>query len=107
MAEKYVMEEFEKQPYEAFFIAGDFDDVLEDGEVINESSSLVTAVDKEGTDATFIVLEGATKTIVGTVLKVRCKGGDETLSKYKITFRILTDVGNKWEIDCKMKVKER
>ena len=106
--EKYIMEEFEKQPYEAFFIAGDYVDVLKEGEAILLPSSTATAVDNTGGDRTGEVLELSTMAIhEDTMLKVRCRAGEEDLSKYQITFRILTDAGNKWEIDCRMKIKER
>jgi len=106
MVDNIVIEEFEKQPYEEFFVAGDYSTVLDDDETLVLAQCVVSAVDKGGTDASSAVLDLPTMDVDGPYLKVRCRAGDPSLSKYKITFRCVTSEGNKWEIDVKMKVKE-
>lgn len=102
------MESFQKQPYEAFVIAGDFASVIQTGEAINEANSTVIAADKTtGDDMTIEVIMPGSKTVDGTQLKAQVKGGVSGVT-YKVTFRIETDAipANKWEIDVLMKVKE-
>lgn len=100
------MESFGKQPYEAFVIAGDYKDVLESTESLILGSSAVSAMDKDGVDASADVLVDATKTVDGPLLKMRCKAGTMAKQPYKITFRTVTDQNNKWEIDVRMRIKE-
>jgi len=107
------VETFTKQSYEQFYIAADLVDVLEDDEAIDLDTTTVTAVDKDNEDATSDVLQPATKALAdspdgGTnnMVKIRVQAGDEDLSKYKITFRMPTDLNNKWEVDVGMKIKE-
>lgn len=102
------MESFQKQPYEAFVIAGEFASVIQTGEAINEVNSTVTAVDKPaGDDMTSVVITTGSKSVDGTQLKAQVRGGVSGTT-YKITFRAETDATppNKWEIDVLMKVKE-
>ena len=98
---------FEKQPYEEFVIAGDFTTVLAAAESITLATSVVTAVDKNGDDATVDVLEADSESVVGHQFRARCKGGTEELSPYQITFKIVTSLSNKWEIDVIMNIEEK
>lgn len=102
------IESFAKQSWEEFVVAGSIEDVVASGELIDLSPSLVIAEDKEGVDVSTTVLDQLTKTKDDTLhyLKIRCKAGAEASSPYKITFRVDTDQGNRYEIDVKMKVKE-
>lgn len=93
---------FEKEPWESYLISGDFQNVIEDsGESIVLGSSTVTAVDKDGTDASADILDGAPSTL-GDYLTIRVKEGTLANSPYEITFRITTTLGNKWEMDVEM-----
>jgi len=109
----------EKQSYEEYFIHGDFSDVMESGEIIQDATWSVTAedagvVDDEGNYTT--PPEDATDTVTdqGSIyadekkLYVRIKGGseDEGKSPYHITFKVVTSLGNKWEVDGQIKIKE-
>jgi len=96
---------FSKQPYEEFFWGADFSDVLDtDNESILLASSSIAAVDSTGeTDDTVYYL--ATLMIVSlTILAVRVKAGTAALSSYKLTYKITTSSGNKYEKDVFMSV---
>lgn len=108
-----------KQPYEKFFIGVDFTLALEETEDIDLGSSAVTAVDKDGDDATSIIIESGSKQIDtaepedvpytpqdDAMLSARVQGGIEDDSPYKLTYRIVTTAGNQYEKDVKLKVKE-
>lgn len=109
-----------KQPYEKFFIGVDFTQALEADEDIDLSNSSVTAVDKDGDDATSTIIESGSKTIDTAIegdvpytpqddamLSARVQDGSEAESPYKLTYRIITTAGNKYEKDLKLKVKEK
>lgn len=100
------IDEFEKQPYESFLVAGDYRKVLDEGESLILSQSLITASDRSGVDASSVVLELSTKTVIGSQLKVRCRSGDLSKSPYLITFRVITDMANKWEVDGRMVITD-
>lgn len=96
---------FVKQPWEEFYIAADFSLVLGATETIVEGTSTVTAADYDGNDVTSDLLESGSEQVDGDYYKVRCKGGvDKT--NYKITFKAITSLDNKYELDVRMKVKE-
>lgn len=107
------IESFQKQNYEQFFIAGDLVNVLEDNESIDIDNTAITAIDSDGDDASADILQGATKALddspdggTNNMVKIRVQEGLEANSPYKITFRIPTNLDNKWEIDVKLKLKE-
>ncbi|MHA1224095.1 MAG: hypothetical protein ACTSP3_12765 [Candidatus Heimdallarchaeaceae archaeon] len=107
------VESFTKQNYEQFFIAGDLVDVLETGENIDLSNTTITSVDKDDNDVTTTILQAATKVLgdspnggTNNTVKIRVQAGVEAESPYKITFRIPTDLNNRYEIDLKCKIKE-
>ena len=94
---------FTKQSYEDFPISADFSKDMATGETL--ISQTITAIDNAGDDATASILstptnDGATQALI------RVFAGTEALSPYKVTFRVVTSIGNKWELDIKMKVKE-
>jgi hypothetical protein len=99
--------EFKKQPYEQFFLAANFANVMDtDVENIDLSNSTVIAEDVSG-DADNTVFDIGSKAIESdTKLKVRIYAGTEAKSPYKFTFRILTTQNNKWEKDVSMSVEE-
>lgn len=99
------MEKFKKQPYEEFIIGADFSANFDTGTTV--SSQVVSATDKNGLDATATVTDQGTVSNDGaSVVNVLVRGGDPLLQPYKITFRIVDSVSNKWELDVKMEVKE-
>jgi hypothetical protein len=104
MDRKPTVSVFYKQPDEKFVIAGDFTDELTTGEAISVSSSDISAVDSDGNDATSTVLSG--KEVDGAYLKTTVLAGTENGGPYKITFKAVTDLGNVWEIDVRMKIAD-
>ena len=103
--------EFFKQPYESMVAYGGFTNVMEDGETITLGSSTATALDIDEVDASSDILQG-TPAIYNDAdgnpfrLGIRVVAGVETKSPYKITFKILTNLNNKWEVDCFLNVEE-
>lgn len=98
----------EKQGFERYFIQGDFSAVLESGETLDVSNvnTTITAIDSSGADVTATIIDDASKYVDGTRLYVRIKDGDEVGSPYKITIKVETSNGNRWEVDGLIKVKE-
>ena len=101
----FVPEIFEKQPWEEFSIWGDFIDNKETGETADLVTSSVVAEDKDGTDVSTTVLDQTTIAVSGTRLEIKVRAGTASVSPYKITFKIGTSLGNKWEVDVMMKIK--
>jgi len=108
----------EKQGWESYFIHGDFSEVMETGETIDVPSSTITVEDAGLPDADPVVAPiDATATLTDQTsiyaegfklyVRIRAGVGDEGKSPYKITFRITTSNGNKWEVDGQIKVKEK
>ncbi len=94
----------QKQSYERYFIYGDFSSVMETGETID--SETIVAEDKDGADATATVVDAASAYVDGFKQYVRIKDGTEAASPYKITIKIETSNGNRWEVDGLIKIKE-
>ena len=98
---------FTKQPYEEFYWGADFSDVLDtDNESIVLGSSSITAVDISGTTDITVYYSGTLVVVSNTLLAVRVKAGEEGLSPYKLTYKIETTAGNKYEKDVLMTVEE-
>ncbi len=94
---------FYKQPYEEFPVSVDFSENMAEAETI--IAQTISAVDNVEADATADVLSAPENDgAFGALIKVLA--GTELLSPYKITFRIITSEGNKWELDILMKIKE-
>ena len=100
------LDKVEKQPYEVFWVSSSFTKDLGDDEGV--ASSIVTATDVDGTDATADIIVSGTSMFAGHICYVQIKAGTEALSPYKLTFRIVSDADpvNKWENDIRVKVKE-
>ena len=98
------IEEFTKQSYEAYTIAGDFSENMATGETI--TSQTVTCIDDLEADVTSTIL--ASPAIVGQTVTVLVQAGSEEVSPYIITFRVETSSSSthKWEIDVKMIITE-
>ena len=114
-----VAEEICKQPWETYLLGADNSHVLEEGEFVLLGASDITAVDKNGADASADVLDNGDKVILTAdeedittdpitngMLATRIKAGTEALSKYKITFRAVTSLDNQYETDVRMKIKD-
>lgn len=108
------LEKFEKQPSEEWYVYGSILNVQDPAETINLLNSDVTAKDlSDGSDATSIVLNIATKKLADdpdgeytdNMLGVLCRAGVDG-KKYQITFLMETSVGQIFEVDVQMKVKE-
>jgi len=95
-----------KQIWEEFTIAGDFTDQASTGETAVLSGSEVAVEDKDGTDVSTTLLDQSTIAVDGTQLLIRLRAGINTASPYKVTFRILTSLGNQWEIDVSVRIRE-
>lgn len=101
------MFEVEKQPYEEFFVSVDFDEELSSGETLVATSAVI-AFDNAGTQLDPGVIVSVDSVVVqGTLLSARIKAGTEALSPYKLSYRCVTSIGNKYEEDVKLKVKEK
>jgi hypothetical protein len=101
------LETCEKQPWEKFFVAADYVNVLDSGETIVLGSSSVTIVDKAGADVTSTMFEGGSLQIAETSkLQCRIQAGTEAISPCKITFKAVTSLGNQFEHDFRIKIKD-
>lgn len=96
---------FVKQPWESMVPYGDYEDQLETGETITIGSSSVTVVDSNGDDASADVFSGVPYVADDYKLCQRVVDGADR-ETYTITFKAVTSLNNKWEVDCKMKVVE-
>ena len=100
------LEKITKQGWESFPVAGDFTKVAEAGELAVLVGSSVLAEDKDGTDVTTTVTDQTSLAVDGTQLRIQIKAGTEAASPYKITFRMLTSIDNKYEVDFNLAIKE-
>jgi len=102
------LEKTEKQGFERYFVNADFSAVLEADETLDAANenTTITVVDKDNADATATIIDDASKYVDGTSLYVRIKDGDEEGSPYKITIKVETSKGNRWEVDGLIKIKE-
>jgi len=103
---------FTKQSYEEFFVSVDFIDAIADGDFLVLHSSSVTAIDlTTGADATAIVLDIATVAVIKntdgilSILEVLVKAGTNTRN-YKITYKGVTNLSQKWECDLVMRIRD-
>jgi hypothetical protein len=100
-----------KQPYESFIGYGEFSNVMETGETISLGDSAVTATDKDDVDVTADILSGSAAVYDDDDdnpwrLGMRIVDGTVALSPYKVTFKIVTSLSNKWEVDMYIEVVE-
>ncbi len=114
---KTITTKAQKQEWERFFISGSILKVQEAGEKVVLASSIVTAVDKDGTDVSTSFLDQTSKkldtdpksscsTDTDNMLSVRVQAGDESASPYRVTFRMVTTLGNRYEADMRVGVNE-
>ena len=105
------LEKTEKQPFERYFVYGDFSEVLdiEAGETIDtgDAFTTITAVDSADQDATSDVIDDASVNAEDAegYLWFRIKDGVDG-EKYHFTVRIVTSAGNRYEVDGHIVVKE-
>ncbi len=107
-----------KQSWEAFYIAGSILPWQEDDttETVVLNSSMVLAEDRDGNDVSLTFIEQGTKVLgtdpdgdfISNMLAIRLKGdgGVEADSPFKVTFRMVTDEGNQFEVDIMVYVRE-
>ena len=98
------MDAFKKQPYETFVVGADFSKVLKNDETITDTNA--TALDKNGAVASESVIDNSSISEADGIMSVRVQAGEESLSPYKLTFRIISSAANKYELDVKMYVRE-
>ena len=96
---------FQKTSWESWVVAANFADDLVDGETIVLATSDVSATDKTGANATTGVLDQSGKAVSGTYLQIRVVAGTEALSVYNIKFKAVTSLGNNYELNVEMKIK--
>ena len=107
------LEKIRKQEWETFYIAGSILNVQNATETVVLSTSTVVAEDKDGLDVSATFLEQATKKLDSdtdgvysdNMLAIRIRAGDEDLSPYKVTFKIITTEDNQFEIDSEVEVR--
>ena len=107
-----------KQAWEAFYIAGSILSWQDDDstEVVVLATSTVIAEDKDGTDVSDTFMNQGTKVLdsdpdgdfTDNMLSMRLTsdGGAEAASPFKVTFKMITDEGNYYEVDVRVEVKE-
>lgn len=100
------LDNFSKQSYESFVVSANFENNMESSEDLVLASCSVTATDSDGADASSTVLEDGSIQVSGQALQIRVKAGAEANSPYKITFKAVTDLDNKWEKDVQMTISE-
>jgi len=100
------LENFTKQSYESMIISANFENNMETDETLVLASCEVTAADVDGADASSTVLGSGSKAVSGSALQIRVQAGSEASSPYKITFKALTSLNNKWEKDVQMTITE-
>lgn len=93
-----------KQPYEEFPRYVDFSLNMLSTETIIDKS--VTAVNASGEDATDVVTNQATLSVVGQRVYIVVKGGVEADSPYILTYRCETSTNSKWEEEVKLVIKD-
>ncbi len=113
---KTITTKAQKQEWERFFISGSILNVQETGEKVVLASSTVSAVDKDGTDVSTSFLDQTSKKLdtdpkscnndTDNMLSVRVQSGDEDVSPYRVTFRMVTTLGNRYEADMRVGVNE-
>jgi hypothetical protein len=93
-----------KQPSEKYFIEADFSKVWMSGDSVTLASSSVVAVNNADEDKTSEVIEAGDTAVStsGKGLVIRVKAGSVAESPYKITAKIMTSLGNEWELDIPM-----
>jgi hypothetical protein len=107
-----------KQTYEQYFISASIIHVQRNAaEKVVLSASSVLAWDKDGGDVATTLLDQATKKLdtdpktcgldySNNMLSIRVRGGDEALMPYKVTFKMETTDGNRYEADMRVGVNE-
>lgn len=103
---------FTKQSYEEFFVSVDFFDAVADGDFLVVANCAVTAIDlTTGADVTATVLDTTTKVVLAntdgvlSILEVLVRAGTTT-KNYKITYKGVTNLSQKWECDIVMRIRD-
>ena len=98
-----------KQIDETFEIWGGITDVISSGESIVIANCTIVAVDNAGNVVTADLLDLATMAVYDTTkVRVRIKAyGTVAASPYKVTFLMVTNSPNTYEVDVFVKIKDR
>lgn len=91
-----------KQPYEEYYVSFDFTNVIGSATV---ASATVIVTDPDGDDVTSTLTDVGQQTITSPLVYIWIKGGDSD-KEYKVTCRITTDAGEKYEKDADLPVAE-
>jgi hypothetical protein len=101
------LESLTKQGYDSFILTANFVNNMRATDTLILGNTVVTAIDKDSADATATVLEQSDKAVSGTRLQIRVKAGTQALSPFKVTFKTgLTTLGDQWEKDVRVRIKE-
>ncbi len=100
------MQSLTKQGFDSFILTANFSNNTRAGDTIVLATSDVSAKDKEGADATSAVLDQSGKAVSGTKLQIRVQAGTQALSPFVVTFKAKTALGDQWEKDVKVRIKE-
>lgn len=92
---------FEKRAFDEFPITIDYQAVLAVGATI--AVITVTALNKDGVDASAAVLSGL-PVVSGSVITQQVRAGSGSASPYTLTARMTDSAGNKWEDTITMTV---
>jgi hypothetical protein len=92
-----------KQSYEAYYIAFDFFRLIVPGDTVESAD--VIATDSTETDVTSELIDSDVQTITGTQINVYVMGGTSGQT-YKLTCKITTTAGEKYEMEASIIVKD-
>ena len=102
--EKIMYQFSEKQPYEEYFVSFNFTRVITPDTVITNST--VIAYDEDDNDVTATITDQAQQSNTDTKVYVKVRGGASGVT-YKITCRIVTSNGERFEMDGELPVIEK
>ncbi len=104
-----------KQPFEQFAVHGSIIDVQTTSEKVVLGTSSISIQDKDGLDVTADILVSGSEALsndprgdyVENMLTCKIKDGVVESSPYWVSFLIITDQGNKYEIDLQVTIYEK
>ena len=104
------LEKTKKQPFERYFVYGDFAKVMEAEETLDAENinTTVTAIDlADDSDATGIVVDTPSMYVDNDTKRLYIRLIDGVDGKdYQFTIRVETSIGNRWEVDGILDVDE-
>lgn len=104
------LEKTKKQPFERYFVYGDFAKVMDDDETLDagNANTTVTAIDlSDDSDATGVVIDTPSMNVDNETKRLYIRLIDGVDGKdYQFTIRVETSIGNRWEVDGILDVDE-